>query len=224
MSRPDDGPLASLKRVRSMPRIKPGERCELCAKGIPEEHLHVVNIDTRELLCACQACYLLFIGGASGKIRAVPERYLALTGFSLTTSQWEALQVPVSVAFFFHNSRQTEVAAFYPSPAGATECLLPLGSWEDIVASHPILDELAPDVEAALVHVEDKVSECFVVPIDICYELVGVLRNQWRGFDGGPEAQAALGGFFDRVRSRARPVASGVVSSGALAAGEELHA
>lgn len=219
MSRPDDGPLASLKRVRSMPRIKPGERCELCATGIPEDHLHVVNIDTRELLCACQACYLLFVSGASGKIRAVPERYLALMGFSLTTSQWEALQVPVSVAFFFRNSRQTEVAAFYPSPAGATECLLPLGAWEDLTASHAALGELVPDVEAALIHVEEKVSECFVVPIDICYELVGVLRKLWRGFDGGVDAQAALAGFFDRVRSRSRPV-----SSGALASNGEIHA
>jgi hypothetical protein len=211
------GPLAALKRVRSIPRVRPGERCDLCAVAIPDEHTHVVNLDTRELLCSCQACYLLFVSGSAGNLRAVPERYLALMGFSLTQSQWETLQVPVSVAFLFSNSRQEEIAAFYPSPAGATECLLPLGAWDEITATHTVLRELLPDVEAALVHVDKDVSECFVVPIDICYELVGVLRKLWRGFDGGKEAQAALAGFFDRVRARAKPVASGILADAELA-------
>jgi hypothetical protein len=30
----------------------------------------------------------------------------------------------------------------------------------------------------------------------------------WRGFDGGSEARAALEGFFDGVRSKARAVSS----------------
>jgi hypothetical protein len=239
---PDVGPLAVLKRVRSVQRPRPGERCDMCAVGIPDDHSHVVNLETRELLCSCQACYLLFVSGSAGNLRAVPERYLALMGFSLTKAQWETLQVPVSVAFLFSNSRQEEIAAFYPSPAGATECLLPLGAWDEITATHTVLRELLPDVEAALVHVEKDISECFVVPIDICYELVGVLRKLWRGFDGGKEAQEALSAFFDRVRARAKPVASGSLegadlpgtdtdlggtdlgSTGQLSSSEELHA
>ena len=47
-------------------------------------------------------------------------------------------------------------------------------------------------------------GECYLVPIDTCYELVGQLRSRWRGFDGGSEAHEALDAFFDNVRARAR--------------------
>jgi hypothetical protein len=50
------------------------------------------------------------------------------------------------------------------------------------------------------------VASCHLVPIDACYELVGQLRGQWRGFDGGREAHDAIEAFFSRVRARSRPV------------------
>ena len=43
------------------------------------------------------------------------------------------------------------MTAFYPSPAGATESLLPLTAWEEIVRENPALREMQPDVEALLV-------------------------------------------------------------------------
>jgi hypothetical protein len=111
----------------------------------------------------------------------------------------------VSVAFFFVNSTLERVAAFYPGPAGATESLLPLEIWDDVIAANPTLATLQPDVEAFLVRAdrESGGAECFVVPIDACYELVGHLRRHWRGFDGGREAHEALDAFFARVRARA---------------------
>jgi hypothetical protein len=165
-----------------------------------------VDLEARRLLCACRGCYLLFTpeGAGGGHYRAVPDRYLALSGVRLSPAQWDALQIPVSVAFFFVNSALDRVAAFYPSPAGATESLLPLETWDELVAAHPALAALEPDVEALLVRAEGDVSACFLVPIDACYELVGHLRRLWRGFDGGREAHEALDGFFDRVRARAR--------------------
>ena len=59
-----------------------------------------------------------------------------------------------------------------------------------------------PDVEALLVRGASggRAPECYLVPIDACYELVGRLRTTWRGFDGGAEAHDELTGFFDRVR------------------------
>jgi Family of unknown function (DUF5947) len=135
----------------------------------------------------------------------VPERYLAFTDFRLSPAQWDSLQIPVSVAFFFVNSTLERVAAFYPGPAGATESLLPLEIWDDVIAANPTLATLQPDVEAFLVRADrgSGGAECFVVPIDACYELVGHLRRHWRGFDGGREAHEALDGFFARVRARA---------------------
>jgi hypothetical protein len=110
------------------------------------------------------------------------------------------------VAFFFMNSTLERVAAFYPGPAGATESLLPLETWREVVDANPTLDTLEPDVEAFLVRADREAggAECFVVPIDACYDLVGRLRLLWRGFDGGREAHDALDAFFDTVRSKAR--------------------
>jgi hypothetical protein len=194
------------------PKPRPGERCELCAELIPDEHGHVVDLESRALMCACRPCYLVFApqGAGGNRFRAVPERYLSFPEFSLTPGQWDAMQIPVGVAFFFVNSALDHVAAFYPGPAGATESLLSLDSWDEIVAANPDLGTLQPDVEAFLVRSAERregtgVAECYLVPIDVCYELVGELRRLWRGFDGGTEAHAALEAFFGRVRSKARP-------------------
>ena len=135
-----------------------------------------------------------------------PTATSPFTDLRLSQAQWDSLQIPVSVAFFFLNSTLEQVAAFYPGPAGATESLLPLGTWDEIVDANPALATLAPDVEAFLVRAdrESGGAECFLVPIDACYELVGHLRLLWKGFDGGREAHAALDAFFARVRERAR--------------------
>jgi hypothetical protein len=204
-------PFAVIRRIRessARPRPAPGEACELCAEAVPEPHNHLVDLERRSLLCVCRGCYLLFApdGAGGGHYRAVPERCLAFADLHLSPAQWEALQIPVSVAFFFVNSELGHVAAFYPSPAGATESLLPLDLWDELVLDHAELGELQPDVEALLVRVDRATAEteCFLVPIDACYELVGHLRMLWRGFDGGREAHAAIDGFFDAVRARAR--------------------
>jgi hypothetical protein len=205
-------PLAVLQELReARPRepVRAGERCELCTEPIADEHGHLVDVEARRLLCACRGCYLLFTpeGAGGGRYLAVPDRYLAFTDVRLSPDQWDALQIPVSVAFFFVNSTLARVAAFYPSPAGATESLLPLDTWEELVGAHPALSTLQPDVEALLVRADPDgaaSAECYLVPIDACYELVGRLRRLWRGFDGGREAHDALDSFFDRVRARAR--------------------
>jgi len=204
-------PLAVLQRIReSRPRVQPraGERCELCTESIDERHGHLVDLEVRNLMCACRGCYLLFTSDGAGgrRYRAVPDRYLAFTDFELSPAQWDSLQIPVSVAFFFLNSTLERVAAFYPGPAGATESLLPLGTWDEVVGANPALETLAPDVEAFLVRAdrESGGAECFLVPIDACYELVGHLRRLWKGFDGGREAHDALDAFFARVRARSR--------------------
>ena len=194
------------------PKPRPGERCELCAELLPDDHGHVVDLETRAMMCACRPCYLVFApdGAGGSRFRAVPDRFVSFPEFTLSAPQWDALQIPVGVAFFFMNSSLDHVAAFYPSPAGATESMLSLESWEQIVAANPDLSSLRPDVEAFLVRSAERRSgeaaaECYLVPIDVCYELVGELRRLWKGFDGGAEAHAALDAFFDRVRAKAVP-------------------
>ena len=186
----------------------------MCSEPIPAEHGHVVDLEQRSLRCTCRGCYLLFTpAGAGGhRYRAVPDRYLSFPDVQLSPGQWDELQIPVSVAFFFLNSTLERMAAFYPGPAGATESLLPLDAWDLVVAANPGLATLQSDVEALLVRSDRPgggVSECYLVPIDACYELVGQLRRLWRGFDGGQEAHEALDEFFDDVRGRARPATIG---------------
>lgn len=196
--------LQVLARIRaSRPEPSPYERCEMCGAPVADEHGHVVNVESRSLLCTCRPCYLLFVADdAKLAYRAVPDRYLAFPG--LPVPVWEELALPVGTAFLFVNSRLERVVAFYPGPAGATESELPLEAWERVVAAAPGLAALRPDVEALLVRAQDQAVEAYLVPIDACYSLVGQLRRLWRGFDGGSEARACLAGFFEQIRGRAR--------------------
>lgn len=198
-----------LGRVRNRrPLPPPGERCEMCAVAIDEDHPHVVNLNSRALMCTCRPCYLLFdFENAELAYRAVPERYLTFPDFVLTPMQWDDLQIPVSIAFFFNNSQLGRMIAFYPSPAGATESELAMGTWDEIVAANPALTALRPDVEAILVRQRDQAFDCFLVPIDACYELVGHLRTAWRGFDGGQDVRRNLAQFFASVQAKSRPAA-----------------
>ncbi len=216
MNTPRSGnPLASLHTITSTrPEPVVGERCEMCALPIAEEHQHVVNLESRVLMCTCRSCYLLFTAEhAELRYRSVPDRYLSFPEFAFGASEWDELQIPVGLAFLFHNSVQGRTVAFYPGPAGATESELPLEAWGRIVSANPQLGVLRPDVEALLLRGPDRENHpgfsAYVVPIDTCYELVGRLRSLWRGFDGGQEALAAIEEYFDRVAERSRPAPAG---------------
>jgi len=212
---PSAGDPASgmLKRFEASqrPRPKPGEVCELCGTPVPEEHGHVVNVDSRELMCVCRPCYLLFTreGAAQGKFRCVPDRFLYDPYFQLDASQWEQIQIPVSMAFFFYNSSMERFVAFYPSPAGATESLLDLDAWREVMAANPSFEGILPDVEALLLKQEDDRFECYLVPIDSAYELTAVVRLNWKGFSGGEEVWDRIESFFAALRGRSAVVGLG---------------
>lgn len=190
-----------LSRIRRAPRRPAGERCELCGEPVAAEHPHVVDVGNRALVCTCRPCFLLFdYPDAVLRYKAVPDRYVALPPLALPV--WDDLQIPVDVAFFFTNSALGRVVGVYPSPAGATESELPLGAWDAVLAAAPDLATLAADVEALLVRVTGTRVQGYLVPIDVCYELVGHLRRLWRGFDGGQDVRRQLDGFFDRVAGR----------------------
>ncbi|MEU0070088.1 DUF5947 family protein [Streptomyces sp. NPDC006332] len=188
------------------------ERCELCAVTVQADHRHLVDTDKRALVCACVPCALLMQqpGAAAGRFRTVPARYLTDPAHHLDDSAWEALQIPVGVAFLFRNAALDRLVALYPSPAGATESELEPATWTAVLGDSRLATLLEPDVEALLLRRTDGHGECHLVPIDICYELVGRMRLLWQGFDGGAEARAALDEFFADVTRRARPVGEAV--------------
>lgn len=180
----------------------------MCDAPVDERHGHVVDRHDHRLVCTCRACYLLFTGEWNGgRFRAVPERYLFDPRHPITAAAWEQLQVPVGIAFFIRGMAGQEVVAFYPSPAGATECLLDLAAWNRLVTDVPLLAAAEPEVEAILVRRDDDGVQGYLVPVDVCYELVGAMRLNWRGFDGGAEAKASIGAFFDKIALQARELA-----------------
>lgn len=180
------------------------ERCDLCAEPLAPAHRHLVDVESRRLLCACRACTLLFErpGSAAGRLRLLPTGRRRLERFALSDADWAALRIPVEMAFFFHSTPAGRVVALYPSPLGATESLLQLDAWDELVAANPSLRELEPDVEALLVCRAHGLREHWRVPIDDCYELVGLIRVSWRGFGGGEQVWRALARFFDELSER----------------------
>jgi hypothetical protein len=197
-----------LERIRAVKgaSAQPEEKCEMCATVIAAEHNHIADLEKSSLLCTCRGCFLLFENSQAGggHYRAVPERYLHDPARPMTPAEWDELEIPVGLAFFLYSSQYDEVAGFYPSPAGSTECRLDLSAWQRIVEAHPLLGAIQPDVEAALISRTEGGVEHFLVPIDACYELAGRMRMLWKGFDGGTEARQSIADFLDHIRSRAR--------------------
>lgn len=182
------------------------EYCEMCSVELRADHQHLIEAAARKLICACDACAILF-SGQGVKYKRVPRRVQFLRDFRMTDGQWDSLMIPIEMAFLFHSTPHGKVVAFYPSPAGATESLLSLETWNDVVQENPALLELQPDVEALLVNrvgVGHGVkAQFYVVPIDECYKLVGLIRMHWRGLSGGTEVWREVGQFFAELKTKA---------------------
>jgi hypothetical protein len=202
--------LRRLAQSASQEREAALERCELCGEVIPANHRHLLDLQSGELMCACQACKILFDRKEAGvgHYRLVPDRRLRIEGFRLEDEHWAALEIPVDMAFFFHSTRNERVSAFYPSPAGPTESLLRLDAWQDIERANPVLLSLEPDVEALLVNRARGARQHFIVPIEDPYRLVALIRSRWRGLTGGQEVWEGIEGFFAELAEGARTVAN----------------
>ena len=147
---------------------------------------------------------MLFSAQAGTRYKRVPQHVTALDELTISDAQWEALRLPIDLAFFYDSTPQGRVVACYPSPAGATESLLELETWEEIRRGHPVLRDLQPDVQALLVNRVRRgaaPASCYLVPIDQCFRLVGIIRMHWKGFTGGT---AGMGGDRPLLR-RSRP-------------------
>ncbi len=209
-------------------RDKSVEKCELCSLALRSDHPHLIELAQRRLICSCDACALLF-SGPSKKYRRVPRRIEAYPNFQMSDAEWNGLMVPINMVFFFNNSVENRVVAMYPSPAGATESLLELESWNDIVARNPALNRMEPDVEALLVNRLGysrgySAPEYYRLPIDECYKLVGLIRAHWSGLSGGAEVWQQIGEFFRSVKERAVVAGAEPPEREALRTGERMAA
>jgi hypothetical protein len=187
------------------------EVCELCSSELAPEHQHLIEPAARKLVCTCDACAILFSSQTSSKFKRVPRRIRFLPQFQISEAQWDGLMIPIELAFLFRNGSSGKVSAFYPGPAGATESLLSLEAWGDIEQENPTLRELEPDVEALLANRvganRGVPAQYYIVPIDECYRLVGLIRLNWHGLSGGTEVWREVGKFFVSLKERSETVA-----------------
>ncbi len=202
MASPEGKTFDALRRLRRMP---PRERCELCARDLPETHSHLMELSSGRIACSCEACAILFSYRESGQIFArIPNRPRRLDGFHMDDAGWNALMLPIDMAFFVNRSTAQRVIAYYPSPAGVTESLLTLEYWTDLVCDNPALARMETDVEALLVNRTRGRRDYYVVPIDDGYRLTGSIRLHWRGLSGGDEVWQEVERFFHALEARSR--------------------
>jgi hypothetical protein len=206
---PEDGAprnaWSSLRRFARRSAVR--EYCELCSAELTAEHAHLVELSARRLVCACDACAILFDYQGAGKYRRVPRRVQFLPDFRLSDIAWQGLGLPINLAFFLHSTAAGRVVALYPSPGGATEALPALDVWQTLTEDNPILRDFQPDVEALLVNRLGPAPEHYRVGIDECYKLVGLVRTHWRGLSGGTAVWREIGRFFTELKERAGPPA-----------------
>jgi hypothetical protein len=202
-------PAATLRGLAQDSTRNTVERCDLCGAVIPAEHAHLMDLQSRQIRCACRACSVLFKDEGSGgrRYRLVPSRRFYLVDFRLDDGQWRALGIPVGLAFLVQDTAAGRVVAYYPSPVGPTEAAPPGDAWEAIVSGNPVLRGMAPDVEALLVNRAGGARDYFLTSIDECFRLCAVVRTYWRGLSGGQDVWGEVGRFFEGLRRRSSHLA-----------------
>jgi hypothetical protein len=192
-------PLATLRQLVPKPRER-REFCELCAKTLSPIHQHVLELEKRNVLCACDACAILFDGSRRQRYRRIPRDTRLLKDFAMDNYEWESLLIPINLAFFVHNSTAGRVIAQYPSPGGTMESSLDLEYWNVIADHNPIVKTFEQDVEALLVNRIPASAQYYRAPIDQCFRLVGIIRMQWRGLSGGTGVWNEIDRFFQELK------------------------
>ncbi|HVE59821.1 MAG TPA: DUF5947 family protein [Pyrinomonadaceae bacterium] len=202
--------IAALRRFN---RPRPLEQCDLCSLGLAAEHQHLFEPKSRQLLCSCDPCAILFSGQAEMKYKRVPRRTRFLADFELTDLQWDNLLIPIGMAFFFYSTPAEKTIALYPSPAGPVESLLELEAWQELEETNPILQKMEADVEALLVNRIGTERQYFIAPIDECFKLVGLIRTKWQGLSGGSEVWNDITEFFTDLKKRSTVIGESSVKA-----------
>jgi Family of unknown function (DUF5947) len=179
------------------------ELCDICGTELDAGHRHLLHLEERRILCACEPCIAMRAG--DGPYRPTGSRLLWLEGFELPDDLWARLRIPIGLAFFMRSSSAGRVVGLYPSPAGATECELDLAAWDDLCAANPMLGTLDEDVEGLIVNRTAEPRQYAVAPIDECYRLVGTVKASWEGISGGGAVERVVPAFLEGLRERAVP-------------------
>jgi hypothetical protein len=182
------------------------ERCGLCGDPVGGRHRHVLEggdapaPTDRVLLCVCVPCTMLLghDGTGGGRYDLIPDRRTRVNDVST-----ESLRVPVGLVYFVKHTGGG-VLAHYPSPIGTTWADVDAASWAAVEAGSAAAAELRPGVEALLVwtRASGDRTENWIVGIDECYRLAGLVRRHWTGMSGGTAVWREVAGFFEELNGR----------------------
>jgi hypothetical protein len=176
------------------------ERCETCGEALHPNHEHNFDRTRRTLRCTCPLCAL----AQDDIYPRMPKSARALPHFKMSEQQWNNLAIPVALAFFSYRTLAdtigaTTIVVQYPGPAGVLESQVSVDNWEDLCLQNQELRNLLPDVQALLVNRVGSVRGYFIVPIDACFRLSGLIRRHWQGFSGGAALWVQIATFFDEL-------------------------
>jgi hypothetical protein len=195
--------VSTLRKIGLPREIKQTtERCFFCGAALPDTHNHLMDTGVMKFMCTCEACKIIMAG--TNGLKQLPNRYVALDNLVLSDELWADFLIPVNMAFFIVSSQRNCAVAYYPAAAGATESKLRLDAWSRLVDLNPLLNTLAPDLEALLINRLDEKPQYFLVPADSCFELIGRIRVSWKGIFGGKEVNDTIREFFNTLDKKSK--------------------
>lgn len=192
--------ISKLRKIAVPPPLEEKEHCNFCNAELPADHRHLVDISAMRFMCTCEMC--MIVQAVRGNYKPLPQRYLNLVDFKMSDALWSDFLIPVNMAFFVLKSDQSGAVAYYPAPTGATESKLKMEPWNELEELNPTLSNLMPDLEALLMNRLDTTNKYFIVPIDSCYKLIGMIRTSWKGIHGGSEVNDIINKFFVELEEK----------------------
>lgn len=165
-------------------------RCELCAATLAARHDHLLERRTRQLACACMACASLFERPGSERLRVRPSARV------VAAERIELISWPTPIRLAWAGVVDGAASLAYPGPSGVVSSPIGNDAWTRMTRDTPVLATIVDDVEALLVDARASTPRAFVVSIDRCFELAGIVRKSWRGLSGGTEVHRAIAAFF----------------------------
>jgi hypothetical protein len=192
--------ISKLRKIATPVPQEDAEKCDFCGRILSSDHRHLVDLSAMKFMCTCEMCMITM--AENGTYKPLPQRSLELDGFKMSDALWSDFLIPVNMAFFVESSSRNGTVAYYPAPTGATESKLKMEAWNQLVQLNPLLNDLTPDLEALLVNRLDNNGQYYIVPIDSCYKLIGMIRIAWKGIFGGREVNDIIRQFFSELKEK----------------------
>lgn len=192
--------ISKLRKIATpLPEIEE-EKCNFCGRILSPDHRHLVDLSAMKFMCTCEMC--MITQAERGAYKPLPQRCLQLDGFNMSDQLWSDFLIPVNMAFFIVSTVRNGTVAYYPAPTGATESKLKMEPWNQLVELNPLLNTLTPDLEALLVNRLEDNGQYYIVPVDSCYKLIGMIRIAWKGIFGGKEVNDIINQFFSELKEK----------------------